>query len=250
MSRVKTHLMWVVLLGLLFTTILLWYENKTLTARYMLEQNTTSALRQYMKISEELYTTKLTAALDVLTQWEKKNTEKISGHGHRWPFDEQSYITSPYGRRKDPFRESGYTETLLYGGRMYGQHTGVDISTRCYKAEIKSPVNGTVVTHYVPPQQGTRWKGHKLYGGMIEILDDEGRTWLFAHLSTTYVHEGYKVKEGDVIARMGSTGRVTKGHLHLEVKDENGWRQNPLDLLDYELINPSGIVIIHEGENT
>lgn len=74
--------------------------------------------------------------------------------------------------------------------------------------------------------------GHASYGNYILIADDKGRETRYAHCSVLTAAEGQKVKTGDKIAEVGSTGNSTGNHLHIEIK-ENGQYLNPLYLLNY-----------------
>ena len=66
-------------------------------------------------------------------------------------------------------------------------------------------------------------KGNKLsgYGNVVVIYHGNGETTLYAHLSSILVSVGQNVEQGQVIGRVGNTGRVkgkTGMHLHHEVK--------------------------------
>lgn len=68
------------------------------------------------------------------------------------------------------------------------------------------------------------------YGQYILIDHGGGFATLYAHLSEIYVKPGDRVSRGQVIGRMGSTGRSTGTHLHFEVR-RNGVIVNPLPFL-------------------
>jgi murein DD-endopeptidase MepM/ murein hydrolase activator NlpD len=55
------------------------------------------------------------------------------------------------------------------------------------------------------------------YGRMVVIRHAGGYQTLYGHLSVSYVRPGEYVAQGEVIGRMGSTGRSTGSHLHFEV---------------------------------
>jgi murein DD-endopeptidase MepM/ murein hydrolase activator NlpD len=68
------------------------------------------------------------------------------------------------------------------------------------------------------------------YGQHIMIAHDDGLSTLYGHLSEIYVKPGDRVSRGQVIGKMGSTGRSTGPHLHFEVR-KNGVTQNPVTYL-------------------
>jgi murein DD-endopeptidase MepM/ murein hydrolase activator NlpD len=114
------------------------------------------------------------------------------------------FLTSRFGRRMDP----------ITGRRT--MHRGVD-----YSARKGTPVFATadgVVTF------SGRWQ---TYGKVVEISHGYGYVTRFAHLEKQLVHKGQRVKRGDVIARVGSTGKSTFSHLHYEV-EVDGKRVDPL----------------------
>lgn len=74
------------------------------------------------------------------------------------------------------------------------------------------------------------WPDNYGYGNRIVIDHGNGFSTLYAHLSAMYVSPGQNISKGDVIGVMGSTGRSSGTHLHLEIR-QNGVALNPLSLL-------------------
>lgn len=104
------------------------------------------------------------------------------------------YISSRFGPRADPF-----------DGRN-ALHKGVDF-TASPGAEVFAIASGVVV-----------WAGYaKDYGNLVEIRHSNGYRTRYAHNREYLVKPGDVVHKGQVIARVGRTGRASGAHLHLEV---------------------------------
>jgi murein DD-endopeptidase MepM/ murein hydrolase activator NlpD len=116
-------------------------------------------------------------------------------------------FTSRFGVRTDPFR----------GGAA--MHSGVDIPGT-YASPIYATADGVVGR--------TGWVGG--YGNLVELEHGKGIQTRYGHLSSIMVAPGKKVKRGDLIALMGSTGRSTGNHLHYEVRID-GRAVNPMPFL-------------------
>ncbi len=114
-------------------------------------------------------------------------------------------LTAGFGLRADPFT-----------GRP-DFHAGIDISSP-KGSRIVAPASGTVV----------RVGWDRGYGRVVEIAHGFGIRTLYAHLETPRVAEGQRVRRGDVVGLVGSTGRSTGPHLHYEVQVA-GKPVNPLD---------------------
>jgi len=100
-------------------------------------------------------------------------------------------------------------------------HPGVDISN-LGGGPIRASDSGTVTVAGWPDNFG--------YGNRVVIDHGNGFTTLYAHMSAIYVSVGQTVSKGDVIGAMGSTGRSTGVHVHLEIR-RDGTALNPLSLL-------------------
>jgi murein DD-endopeptidase MepM/ murein hydrolase activator NlpD len=116
-------------------------------------------------------------------------------------------FTSGFGVRSDPF------------GRGAAMHAGVDIPG-AYATQIHATADGIV--------SRAGWVGG--YGNMVELNHGRGIQTRYGHLSSILVAPGAKIKRGQLIALMGSTGRSTGTHLHYEVRVE-GSAINPIPFL-------------------
>lgn len=119
--------------------------------------------------------------------------DKLSHVPSIWPT--HGYITSVFGWRRHPIT------------RKREFHYGYDIANRPYTTVVAT-ANGVV--------SSVRWRGG--YGNTIEINHGYGFATRYAHLARVYVKRGQRVKRGQKIAAMGSTGFVTGTHLHYEVR--------------------------------
>lgn len=112
-----------------------------------------------------------------------------------WPvLHTKSYTSSRYGYRTDPFGK----RRRFHGGQDFAAPRG---------APIVSAGDGVVVF------AGYRYN----YGITVEIRHAHGFTTRYAHMQEAVVQNGQSVKAGDMIGKLGSTGRSTGPHLHFEV---------------------------------
>ena len=73
----------------------------------------------------------------------------------------------------------------------------------------------------------TGWQS--VYGNFIMIKHDNNIITLYAHLESISIKNGQQINQGDVIGKMGSTGRTTGPHLHFEVRIKD----KPVNPLSY-----------------
>ena len=98
-------------------------------------------------------------------------------------------------------------------------HTGLDIAAP-KGTPIKAIADGTITS--------AKYTG--AYGNLVKIQHENGVESWYAHASKINVTLGQKIKAGDVIALVGSTGNSTGAHLHLEIRI-NGKHVNPQNYL-------------------
>lgn len=111
------------------------------------------------------------------------------------------------------------TVSSEFGIRNGRSHEGIDIPA-AHGSEVRAVASGLVAY--------ADWAG--TYGLLIKIDHGNGIETRYAHLSRLQVQPGDRVSAGQVIGRVGSTGRSTAPHLHFEVR-VNGEAVNPLPWL-------------------
>lgn len=110
----------------------------------------------------------------------------------------KGYPSDRFGMRDDPFT----------GAADF--HPGIDISAP-KGAKVLATADGLVV-----------YAGRRLgYGNMVVLQHKFGLSTRYAHLDRFTVKPGQRVRKGDVIGYVGSTGRATGSHLHYEVRLRN-----------------------------
>lgn len=107
-------------------------------------------------------------------------------------------LVSSFGYRVDPF-----TKRIRH-------HNGIDIANRT-GTKIRATGGGIV-------KYAGRGIGYRGYGNIVVIEHSPHLTTRYAHLDTITVEVGDEVTRGDLIGRMGSTGRSKGPHLHYEVR--------------------------------
>jgi len=120
---------------------------------------------------------------------------------------EKGLLSSKFGKRIDPFT-----------GKME-QHKGIDIAGK-EGTDVLATGDGVVI-----------WSGTRAgYGNLVEIDHGNGIITRYGHNKTVLVEDGDTVRKGQPIALIGSTGRSTGPHVHIEVL-RDGKQVNPTQYL-------------------
>jgi len=120
-------------------------------------------------------------------------------------------------KRKLMWPVKGGVLTSRFGTRRGKNHHGIDIGAR-RGTPIRAANEGKV--------EFSGW-GPTGYGLMIIIKHPGNLTTVYAHNSRNLVKKGSKVRRGQMIARVGKTGRATGPHVHFEVRNDTH-PKNPL----------------------
>lgn len=145
-------------------------------------------------------------AVSELAETEENLEKYIGSIPTLWPA--KGRISSTFGSRPDPFKN---TQKF---------HKGLDIAAD-EGDNIRASADGVVILA----------EYYSDYGNAVIISHGHGITTLYGHTSRILVKEGQKVKKGDLIAKVGSTGRSTGAHLHFEVRI-NDIQVDPMKYLD------------------
>jgi murein DD-endopeptidase MepM/ murein hydrolase activator NlpD len=122
-------------------------------------------------------------------------TRTISSVPVRRPVDGEADLSSSFGVRTDPFTGSP------------AMHTGLDLH-----GETGEPVRATADGKVT----AAGWSGG--YGRSVDIDHGNGLSTRYGHLSSIDVHVGQVVRTGQIVGKVGSTGRSTGPHLHYETR--------------------------------
>lgn len=154
------------------------------------------------KISNTLATTikdfALAPKLPPLASPEEYLPENPISKGYMWPA--QGNLTSGYGWR---------------WGRL---HKGIDIA-----APIGTPIVAAASGEVIFAGWNTGG-----YGNLVKLKHNDGSVTLYAHNNRVLIRSGQQVKQGQLIAEMGSTGRSSGPHLHFEIRPNGSSAINPI----------------------
>ena len=179
-------------------------NDKNLSA---IDAKTTSEKEQQSEIQVAYANAKV--AFDALAWSDPGNEGDFDGQ-YLWPVSGFNHISSYYGPR------------VLWGRPDY--HTGIDIAgggSNIYGAGIQASAGGQVVLVGYNPGG---------YGNYVIVDHAGGHKTLYGHASSVLVSQGQTVRQGDTIARVGSTGNSSGNHLHFEIRVNNK-HTNPMAYL-------------------
>ncbi|HXG58599.1 MAG TPA: M23 family metallopeptidase [Thermoanaerobaculia bacterium] len=178
---------------------------------------------------------RLQQQIDLLAEYEAANAELVRHTPSILPLPPDRFVlTSPFGSRISPFTRSS------------DFHKGLDLS-----APTGTPIFATadgVVTFAgrYPLSQSVNWWR---FGNVVVINHKDRFITIYAHCDTIRVRRGQAVKQGDVIATVGSTGWSTNSHLHYEVRSdiERPGVHAPIDpriyILNYQWSNEASLLM-------
>lgn len=130
------------------------------------------------------------------------------------PTDPQASLPTSW-----PLTQPGFvTRSLLEGAG--GEHPGMDIAVPS-NSYIRASGAGVVDEAGLDP----------VYGNFVTVDHGEGYLTLYAHASEILVEPGQRVRQNEVIALTGNTGRSTAPHLHFEIRLD-GEIVDPLTMVD------------------
>lgn len=135
----------------------------------------------------------------------------------------QAHVGNSLVEMTHPLPQARLTSEFGERNKFHKFHHGVDLA-----AGLDTPVlaaaSGTVIT------AKTKLEGFENYGTVVVVDHGNGIKSLYSHLGDLSVDEGDKVYSGQMVGRVGLTGRTTGPHLHFEVLDK-GNRVNPQNFI-------------------
>ena len=166
-------------------------------------------------------------SFDQLREAAGEQKEKIASIPSVMPINIKDYtMSSGYGYRRDP----------VYGTAKF--HDGLDLA-----AATGTPVFATADAIVEVAER------KDAYGNCIDLNHGYNYVTRYAHLSQILVKPGQRVKRGEMIGKVGSTGKSTGSHLHYEVRFK-GEPQNPVHYYFMDLTPQQYIDMIRLAENS
>lgn len=201
------------------------YEKRYSSMHHMSDNDLISNLTEQIDLLDrQLYSQ--SKSFDMLRQTATQQKKKMEHVPGILPIPNGDFsISSGYGLRRDP----------VSGTRKL--HEGLDMT-----ASIGTPV-------YATADGEVGFSGRKgEHGYSIEIKHGYNYLTRYAHLSELLVEEGATVKRGDMIGKVGSSGKSTAPHLHYEVIFK-GETENPVNFFYMDLTPDEYVAMIQQAED-
>lgn len=153
--------------------------------------------------------------LDEIHEFEAARRDLVRLTPSRSPLRRADFVlTSPFGDRRNPFTKG------------HDFHAGLDMAAQV-GTEIHAPADGVVL--FAGRYSLQRSVGWWRYGNVVLLGHGEHFVTIFGHCEEVLVRKGQQVAQGDVIAKVGSTGMSTSPHLHYEVRRRGEEGLRPVD---------------------
>jgi murein DD-endopeptidase MepM/ murein hydrolase activator NlpD len=166
--------------------------NLSVGSSSLIEQETIASIKDGIDwLSKE--TTIQEQSLQELSMAAEKKSSRWAATPSIWPV--KGWVTSGFGPRVSPFTEKP------------AWHDGLDIGA-AVNAPVQAPAQGRVTAVGFDPK----------LGNVVKVDHGFGIETLYGHLAKALVKEGQRVKRGEVVGLVGSTGLATGPHLHYMVK--------------------------------
>lgn len=188
-----------------------------------------STIRYYCKrTNEDIFNMRFNYIFDNMEQFGGNKFCKLSDD-YTWPVIPQYRVLEhdKYGLR--PIH-------MILGKPRF--HSGFDITARTL-TPVKASIDGVVVSSGLDEKivSGVA-KWNERYGNKVEILDENGRRLIYAHLRETLVQVGNVIKQGQVIGLSGCSGGSRIPHLHFEVRKHDTFHSGEANTVNPLLIMP------------
>ncbi len=178
---------------------------------------------------------RLQQQLDLVAQYERENAEIVRHTPSILPLPNDRFVlTSPFGSRVNPFT------------RVTDFHKGLDLSAP-RGTPIYATADGMVTfAGRFPLKHSVNWWR---FGNVVVVNHADRFLTIYAHCDSVSVRPGQRVKQGETVATVGSTGWSTNAHLHYEVRSDLEQPGNylPIDpriyILNYQWNNEASLLI-------
>jgi len=178
---------------------------------------------------------RLQEQIELLQNYEQANSDMVRHTPSILPLPaDQFVLTSPFGNRISPFT------------RQNDFHKGLDLSAPT-GTPIFAAADGVVTFagRYPLAQSVAWWR----FGNVVVVNHNDHFLTIYGHCDSVNVRPGQQVRQGQVIASVGSTGWSTNSHLHYEVRSdlENQGNFQPIDpriyILNYQWTNEAALLM-------